>query len=67
MHLQNNHMRYQLTTCRLRDFLFKLLISDYAIKTIHLANVREFTSQVFNNYCMLIEIKVEYLVAYVHT
>ena len=67
MHLQNNHMHYQLATCCLRDFLFKWLISDYAIKTLHLANVGEFTSQVFNDYCMLIGIKVKHPVAHVHT
>ena len=67
MHLQNNHMRYQLATCHLLDCLFKLLISDYAIKTIHLANVGEFTSQVFNDYCMSIGIKAEHPLAHVHT
>ncbi len=60
-------MRYQLVTCRLRDCLFKWLISDYAIKTIHLANVGEFTSQVFNDYCMPIGIKVAHPIAHVHT
>jgi hypothetical protein len=40
---------------------------DYQIKSIRHDNVGEFTSQSFNDYCILIEIKVEHLVAHVHT
>lgn len=40
---------------------------DYPIKAIRLDNVGEFTSQVFDDYCMSVEIKVEHPVAYVHT
>nr|XP_016468114.1 PREDICTED: uncharacterized protein LOC107790672 [Nicotiana tabacum] len=41
--------------------------SNYAIKTIRLDNVGEFTSQAFTDYCMAIGIKVEHLVAHAHT
>ena len=40
---------------------------NYLIKTIRLDNASEFTSQTFTNYCMLIEINVEHLVADTHT
>ncbi|KAI3735382.1 hypothetical protein L6452_14878 [Arctium lappa] len=40
---------------------------DYPIKAIRLDNAGEFTSQVFNDYCMSIGIKVEHPVAHVHT
>ena len=40
---------------------------DYTIKTIRLDNASEFTSQVFNDYCMSIRINVDHHVAYVHT
>ncbi|KAJ9542696.1 hypothetical protein OSB04_029202 [Centaurea solstitialis] len=40
---------------------------DYPIKTIRLDNAGEFTSQIFNDYCMSIGIKVEHPVAHVHT
>ena len=40
---------------------------DYQIKRIRLDNVGEFTSQVFNDYCMSIGITVEHPVAHVHT
>jgi hypothetical protein len=40
---------------------------DYQIKSIWFDNVGEFISQSFNDYCMSIEIKVEYLVAHIHT
>ena len=41
--------------------------SDYTIKKVRLDNVDEFTSQVFNDYCMSIGIAVEHLVAmYIH-
>jgi len=41
--------------------------SDYIIKTICLDNDGEFTSQAFNDYCMLLGINIEHLVAHVHT
>jgi len=40
---------------------------DYTIKKVRLDNAGEFTSQVFNDYCMPIGIAVEHLVAHVHT
>ncbi|KAJ9561443.1 hypothetical protein OSB04_006603 [Centaurea solstitialis] len=40
---------------------------DYPIKTIRLDNTGEFTSQIFNDYCMSIGIKVEHPVTHVHT
>lgn len=40
---------------------------DNPIKTIHLDNAGEFTSQAFNDYCTAIGITVEHPVAYVHT
>ena len=40
---------------------------DNPIKTIRLANVGEFTSQAFNDYCTAIGITIEHPVAHVHT
>ncbi|KAJ9561314.1 hypothetical protein OSB04_006474 [Centaurea solstitialis] len=40
---------------------------DYPIKAIHLDNAGEFTSQIFNDYCISIGIKVEHPVAHIHT
>jgi len=40
---------------------------DHPIKTIHLDNAGEFTSQAFNDYCMFISIDVEHPVALAHT
>ena len=40
---------------------------DYPIKTIRLDNAGEFTSQAFDAYCVSLGIKVEHLVAHVHT
>ena len=40
---------------------------DYPIKAIRLDKVCEFTSQNFNDYCMLVGVNVENLVAHVHT
>ena len=40
---------------------------DYPIKKIRLDNACEFTSQVFNEYCMSLGIDVEHPVAHVHT
>ncbi|KAJ9566529.1 hypothetical protein OSB04_002495 [Centaurea solstitialis] len=40
---------------------------DYPIKAIRLDNAGEFTSQIFNDYCMSIGIKVEHPVAHIHT
>ena len=39
---------------------------NHPIKTIHLDNAGEFSSQVFLNYCMSLEIDVQYPVAHVH-
>ena len=41
--------------------------SDYPIKPIHLDSAREFTSQLFDHYCMLVGIDVEHPIAHVHT
>jgi len=40
---------------------------SYPIKKIRLDNAGEFASHAFNEYCMSIGIKVEHLVAHVHT
>ena len=40
---------------------------DYQIRKICLDNISEFTSQTFDDYCMIIGIDVEHLVAYTHT
>ena len=40
---------------------------DYPIKAIRLDNVDEFTSQTFTDYCMLVGINIEHLVAHTHT
>ena len=40
---------------------------DYPIKTICLDNADEFTSQTFIDYCMLVGINIEHLVAHTHT
>ena len=40
---------------------------DYPIKAIRLENAGEFTSQTITNYCMLVEINIEHLVAHTHT
>ena len=45
----------------------KAQFSDYAINTIRLDNVDDFTSQAFNDYCLSTGITVEYHVAHVHT
>ena len=40
---------------------------DYIIKTIHLDNADEFTSQTFiDYYYMLVEINIEHPIAYTH-
>src|SRR5262249_18622188 len=39
----------------------------YLIKSIRLDNGGEFTSQIFNDYCMSTGIDIEHLVAHVHT
>ena len=39
----------------------KAQFPDYAIKIIHVDNVGEFTSQTFNDYCLLTGITVEHL------
>ena len=40
---------------------------NYPIKTIHLDNADEFTSQTFIDYCMSIRINIEHPVAHTHT
>ena len=40
---------------------------DYSIKTICLDNASEFTSQAFNDYCMLVGKTAKHPVAHVHT
>jgi hypothetical protein len=40
---------------------------DYPVKKIRLDNAAEFSSQVFNEYCMSIGIDIEHPVAHVHT
>jgi transposase InsO family protein len=40
---------------------------NYIIKSIHLDNADEFTSQAFNDYCMSLGINIEHLVAHIHT
>ena len=42
-------------------------ILDYPIKTIHLDNTDEFTSQTFINYCMSIRINIEHIIVHTHT
>ena len=42
-------------------------ILDYPIKTIHLDNTDEFTSQTFINYCMSIRINIEHSIVHTHT
>jgi hypothetical protein len=40
---------------------------DYPIQSIRMDNAGEFTSQTFYDYCMSIEINVEYHVAHIYT
>jgi hypothetical protein len=40
---------------------------NYIIKSIHLDNADEFTSQAFNDYCISLGINIEHLVTHVHT
>ena len=40
---------------------------DYPIKAIRLDKAGEFTSQTFTDYCMLVGINVEHLIAHTHT
>ena len=40
---------------------------NYLIKAIRLDNACEFTSQTFNDYCMLVRVNVKHLIAHVHT
>ena len=40
---------------------------DHPIKTIHLDNAGDFSSQAFLNYCMSLGIEVQYPIAHVHT
>ncbi|XP_056844750.1 retrovirus-related Pol polyprotein from transposon TNT 1-94 isoform X2 [Raphanus sativus] len=45
----------------------KAQFSDHPIKRVRLDNAGEFTSQAFNDYCMVSGIEVEHSVAHVHT
>ena len=45
----------------------KTQFTYHPIKTIHLDNAGEFSSQTFIDYCMLVGIDVEYHVAHTHT
>ena len=45
----------------------KAQFPNYTIKTIHLDNAGEFTSQAFNDCCMSTEVTIEQPVAHVHT
>lgn len=40
---------------------------NYPVKKIRLDNAAEFSSQVFNEYCISIRIDIEHLLAHVHT
>ena len=42
-------------------------VLDYLIKTIHLDNTDEFTSQTFIDYCMLVGINIEHPITHTHT
>ena len=42
-------------------------VLDYLIKTIHLDNADEFTSQTFIDYCMLVGINIEHPITHTHT
>jgi hypothetical protein len=58
-----------LATKRLRDQLIRIRahFPDYPVKKIPFDNTSEFSSQVFNEYCMYIGIDIEHPVAHVHT
>ena len=45
----------------------KAQFPDHPIKTIHLDNASEFSSQTFLDYCMSIGIDVQHLIAHVHS
>jgi hypothetical protein len=47
--------------------MLKVNYLEYRIKKICLNNATEFSSRVFNDYCMAQEIKVQHSVPYVHT
>jgi hypothetical protein len=44
----------------------KMNYPEYKIKSIHMDNAAEFSSRVFNDYCMAQEIEVQHYVPYVH-
>ena len=46
---------------------FRAHFPDNQIKSIRLDNAAEFSSQSFNDYCLVIGIRVEHSVAHVHT
>jgi len=51
----------------INNALFSTKSRRYIIKSIHLDNADEFTSQAFNDYCMSLGINIEHLVTHVHT
>jgi hypothetical protein len=73
MHLHISHIfvYYLFKMLYLQDFLYIIWLRsqspDYTVKTIHIDNVGEFTSQSFNDYCMLIRIIFEYFMTHVYT
>jgi hypothetical protein len=46
---------------------FKVNYPEYGIKSIHIDNATEFSSQVFNDYCMAQGIEVQHSILNVHT
>jgi hypothetical protein len=44
----------------------KMNYPEYKIKSIHMDNAAEFSSRVFNDYCMAQGIEVQHYVPYVH-
>ena len=45
----------------------KAYYPEHRIKSIRMDNAAEFSSRVFNDYCMVLGIEVQHLVPYVHT
>jgi hypothetical protein len=46
---------------------FKINYPEYRLQYVRLDNAAEFSSRVFNDYCMAQGIEVQYSVSYVHT
>ena len=72
MHQHDGHTLLSTRNVAFARFLAQIIrlraqFSDYTIKTVRLDNAGEFTSHVFNDYCMSIGINVEHLIAHVHT